>query len=286
MNIPVFKCRASAIGKIMTNSRGKTRAEKVAALQADVSANQARLNTMKDGLKSKDTLRLKIQAQMQELETLQNSPFETELSTTCTNYLKEWLNEQLYSRRSEVKTRYTDKGNIVEDSSIAFAQCHIPEMGFCSKNWESAENDYIIGTCDVLTETHVFDLKNSWSNETFPIYETAIPEDGYEWQLRGYMWLYGVENAGLIYTLMDAPDEIIEKEARYKLPYGFDREQYEAFSMSYKYEHLPAYLRIKKFSFQRNREIEISIAERVMECRKYIDTVLMPMIEAQMKIYK
>lgn len=40
------------------------------------------------------------------------------LSETTKSYIKEWLIEQIYGFRKEIKSKYIDKGNKLEDTAI------------------------------------------------------------------------------------------------------------------------------------------------------------------------
>ena len=51
-------------------------------------------------------------------------------------------------------------------------------------NSEYKENDYIRGTCDIIVDNEVYDIKNSWELDTFPMYEKVIPDAKYETQDR------------------------------------------------------------------------------------------------------
>ena len=119
-----------------------------------------------------------------------------ELSQTAKSFCQSWLKEQLYQRRQTFASKYTEKGLTVEDDAIAYAGSQL-RWGEVSKNTIRLRNEWIEGECDVLTGTHIHDVKSSWSEETFPLFEAKIPTAGYEWQVQGYMWLYGVEQASV-----------------------------------------------------------------------------------------
>ncbi len=61
------------------------------------------------------------------------------------------LLEEKYGIRKEFSSRYTDKGNAVEDLSISLVN-DVLDVKFIYKNEEYFENDYIKGTPDVNTE--------------------------------------------------------------------------------------------------------------------------------------
>ena len=94
------------------------------------------------------------------------------LTKTAMSYCKTWLKEQLYCRRYEFRSKYTDKGHIVEDESIDFIGDQLG-LGFLIKNDKQFENDYFTGEPDIIPPNIdlVIDAKNSWSWESFPILE-------------------------------------------------------------------------------------------------------------------
>lgn len=201
------------------------------------------------------------------------------LTQTAMSYCKFWLKEQLYERRMEFRSKYTDKGCIVEDESIDFIGEQLG-LGFLIKNDKQFENDYFTGEPDILPPNLdlVIDAKNSWSWETFPILESEIPTTDYYWQLQGYMSLIGRNRAKLCYVLSDTPQHLIEREARrYCYDNGFeelDIDIYNKFLASMTYSEIPDNLKIKTFEIERNDE-DIALAEKkVVECREYISTLL------------
>ena len=64
------------------------------------------------------------------------------LSKTCKTYLQELAIEEMYGIRKEFSSRYTDKGNLVEDESISLAQ-EVLDFGLMYKNEEHFNNDYL-----------------------------------------------------------------------------------------------------------------------------------------------
>ena len=204
------------------------------------------------------------------------------LSKTTASYCEEWLKEQIYSRKKEISSKYLDKGNMVEQSSLDYIES---ELGYDSlpKNEKSFENDYLTGTPDaifsdhivdvhtknktqvLLTRPHIIDVKNSWDCFTFPLFYDNVPNKNYYWQAQGYMALTGLDYYRLIYTLMDTPEELIKKE------YFGSNLDYDTFAKHYKYSDIDSKYRIKVFEIERN-DLDIDrIYTRVEECRQYIN---------------
>ncbi len=135
------------------------------------------------------------------------------LSQTAKTYIHELVLQEKYGIRKEFSSRYTDKGNAVEDLSISLVN-DVLDVNFIYKNEQYFENDYIKGTPDVNTEDVLLDVKSSWDATTFPFFDTEIPNKDYFYQLQGYMWLTGKQQSMLCYCLVDTPIEMVEDEIR------------------------------------------------------------------------
>ena len=284
--IPEFRIRCSAIGSIMTDPRGKSVAEKITEIEASIVEKSAKLEVTKPTLKTYqnilDSIR-KLETSRELLLPLIDAP---NLSQTCISFLEKWVSEKVYKRRVEFTSKQTNKGNIVEEDAIIYASGHVGEMGLSSKNEQRFNSDFLHGEPDVISEDYVFDLKSSWSHDTFPLYATELPESDYEWQVLGYMALTGKKKGRVIFALMSMPEEMIMKEARWKLGYEYTEDQYQEFADQFRYDDLPPYLRIKEFEVEYSEEKIEAIKKRVLECRDYINNTILPRIEENSKKYK
>ena len=200
-------------------------------------------------------------------QIMTNSRKKGELSKTAQSYIDTWIKEQIYKRRKVITTKYMEKGNIVEDRSIAFAGRVL--NADITKNQQRYENELLIGTPDVITDDYVFDLKNSWDCFTFPLFYDDVPNKDYFYQAQGYMALTGLHHYKLIYTLMDTPDSLIEREFKYS-----DQLDFNTFAKDYKYNEIDDAYRIRIFEIERDDEIIAAIYERVKECREYIKNLI------------
>jgi hypothetical protein len=178
--------------------------------------------------------------------------FDSSLSSGAKTYLDSLAKEYLYGYNNVVSSKYTEKGQIVEDESIRLYN----ELFFTSytKNTERKVNAWLTGECDIDTGEEIIDIKSSWSMVTFP----ELPEDGhdndYEWQVRGYMMLWNRPRAKVAYCLVDTPDELI------------GRENPEIHLM----DRLPLDLRITIVEYERDRAKEQRIIRRVEAARLYV----------------
>jgi len=202
-----------------------------------------------------------------------------ELSQTAKTYCETWLKEQLYKQRKEFSSKYTEKGNQTEDSSIDFLKDQGVLGAFDQKNEEYKSNDYIGGTCDVDTIKDIVDLKNSWDCFSFPLFQTSNKNKAYEWQLQGYMELWQRETSRLIYCLTNTPEELVDKEIYYATnEKELTKEEYEEIETKtrakHNYSNLDPILRYKIFSIERDKSKAESIKARVAQCQTYINYLL------------
>jgi hypothetical protein len=199
------------------------------------------------------------------------------LSQTAKTYCETWLKEKIYMRFKEFSSKYTIKGIEVEQEAIKFIAQYL-NLGLVFKNEERFENDFMQGTPDLIIADAVIDNKSSWDCFTFPLFDTEI-DKAYWWQLQGYMALTGKDNAKLIYTLMDAPDWLIEQEVEKELKFNrvdldtITWEVRQQMMLKYKYSNFEDRHRIKIFEFKRDEEAINRIYATVEQCRNYIDSL-------------
>lgn len=190
------------------------------------------------------------------------------LSATTKTYCQDWYKEQLYKRRKTFTNKYVQKGLVVEDNSLDFVAEQLG-YGMLIKNEEFFQNDFLTGTPDAILPDHLIDVKNSWDCFTFPLFEDKVDKN-YFYQAQGYMELTGRESYKLIYTLMDTPEYLIEKEFTYNNFYDKD---YDEFKADYIYDNIDAKHRIKVFEIARDEEVIEAIKLRVAQCQDYINSL-------------
>lgn len=137
-----------------------------------------------------------------------NGRSKTGLSATAQRVIKDMTNSELYNTSITISGKYLDKGIQCEDDSIELFN----NVFFKSlvKNDKRLTNDYITGECDLLDGDTVIDIKTSWSLNTFA--EQRYKTTSYEWQLRGYMWLYDKDKACTAHCLVDTPKDLCKYE--------------------------------------------------------------------------
>jgi hypothetical protein len=176
------------------------------------------------------------------------------LSETTKTYAKEWLTEQIYGFRKEIKSKYIYKGLVMEDEAIDKAIEWL-DLPFAIKNEQYFENDFIKGTPDLIVDGVVYDIKCSWDAYTFPIFENDIPNKDYFYQLQCYMILTGCTKAVLTYVLLNTPEEVV-------------------FETPQNYDDLDKKYRIKTFEIDYDQSVIDTLIERVKLTREYLETLI------------
>jgi hypothetical protein len=174
------------------------------------------------------------------------------LSETTKSEIRKIAKQNFYGYTTEIKTKPMIKGTDWEQegidllNSVRFTQY--------TKNEERVSNEYITGCCDIKEPKLIIDIKMPWSLETFP----ATPSEGdaskYEWQGRGYMWLYDKPAFELVYTMCTTPDELLT--------------EWDNLSI-HRVDHIDPAKRITVLRYERDLAIEEQIKERLRECSEY-----------------
>jgi hypothetical protein len=190
------------------------------------------------------------------------------MGKTVYSYLDTWMKEQIYNRKKIIESKYFDKGSGVEIKSINYISEQLG-LGMVFKNEEYFENDYMTGCPDLVLPDEVIEVKNSFDCFTFPLFEFEPPDKNNEWQVLVYMALTGRKKARIIYSLMDTPFDIVERQMNWN-----EESDHERIVKYHEYSHLDAKLRIKSFDVTYDPVKIDAIKDRVSQCRKYIDETM------------
>ena len=180
------------------------------------------------------------------------------LSQTAKSYIIQKAKEDFFEYRSELNSKYITKGLAQEQDSINLL--NLVRLEDYRKNEERVENEWLSGCCDIITDTSIIDIKTSWSLDTFPAttYELKDLSD-YEWQGRAYMWLYDMPSFELCYVMVTTAPEIMG--------------EYENGALHY-VDHIAPEKRITSITFERDKEIEIQMAERLILATEFYKEVI------------
>jgi len=190
------------------------------------------------------------------------------MGKTVYSYLDTWMKEQIYNRKKIIESKYFDKGIEVESKSIDYISEQL-KLGMIFKNEEYFENDYMTGCPDLVLPDEIIEVKNSFDCFTFPLFECEPPNKDNEWQVLVYMALTGRKKARIIYTLMDTPSDIVERQMNWA-----EESEHERIVRYHEYSNLDAKLRIKSFDVDYDQAKIDAITDRVIQCRDYINETM------------
>jgi len=277
-NFDNYLFRAHAVGKIMTDPKGKH--PKIAAEEAREvfrkklytyqETKNKETETAKKLLKSMDALSAKID----KFDALADQPW---LSGTCKAHLANLFVAAVYDRHEDFFNKYMTKGLMVEEDVIT--QYCLLTSNMAVKNTVRLKNEFVEGENDFMIDDVVLDAKAKWSIFQFTR-DRVVPIDPiYHWQLDCYMWLFNKPKARLVQGLVNTPEKLILKEEK-ELLYKFigTEEDYKAacaeLRRNHTYDDIPLDKKMNWIDVKRSDERIELIKARVTECRNYMNGLL------------
>jgi len=269
-----FRIRCSSIHRIMANMKepGLTDKEKHELRE---------LEDCRDGKLLTPTgkvagFTVKRKERLAELENERDNPTPVDLPQGAKTVCEEYVRARCWKRRKGFTASSTEKGTRTEEDGIELLRQYLDDE-FLEKNEERVTTEYIEGESDLNAPYALIDVKSIETPFTMPVWKLEPPKV-YHDQLQGYGFLYGKENLWLAYTLNNAPEDMIEREARIKCrtQYGPDYtyEEYaeilERTTAQKTYDDLPMALRVRIIKFKYDPSFIESVIERVKMCRGYI----------------
>lgn len=192
------------------------------------------------------------------------------LSETAKTMLQELFIAEKYGREKDFTSAAIQKGLTNEELGIT-QYCKYAES-FLTKNNRRFQNDYLIGTPDIVDTYNdtVIDVKCSWSIHTFIKSEMTKM---YEFQLRSYLALTGCKHATLAYVLTDTPDNLIHNEVRricYQIGSMADEVEIEReVRKQMTFKDIPASDKIRLFHLEHDPEKIQELYKRIEAAREY-----------------
>jgi hypothetical protein len=180
------------------------------------------------------------------------------LSQTAKSYIIQKAKEDFYDYKVELNNKYILKGIHQEQDSIDLLNAVRFEN--YKKNEKREENEWLSGSCDIITEEIIIDVKTSWSLDTFPATSYELKDfNDYEWQGSAYMWLYDMPTFELCYVMVSTADDILS--------------DYDSYAI-HKVDHIDPAKRITSIRFERDKELEIQMAEKLIAATEFYKEVL------------
>jgi hypothetical protein len=232
------------------------------------------------------------------------------LSETTKTHLVDIFVSNKYNRFTEIKGKYLDKGNDVEEDSITVVS-RLTGTVF-QKNEEHIENEFIKGTPDLFVGSDirnaevVRDTKSSWDAYTFFRAKNKPLDPKYFWQGTGYMALTNAKKCFIDYCLNNTPYYLLQAELRkesynhednntptwmdiqiianhvydektfheYMLRFGIHADDDNSLAVVNGFVEIPLKERHFSFEIQRDEDIIKSVYQRVKDCRSYMNKYL------------
>lgn len=282
MNFDKWKIRASSASLIMTGEYGLSSAQKrVITKLEDKEIDGKKLTALQE----------------EEYAKLKKIKANPQLSKTVTSYLRKTFRELKYGRRFHFTNKYLQKGIMEEEAGITLLSNFKGRPFF--KNEERKFGTHTEGEPDIVEKTEGFDIKCSWSLDTFPFAGDPL-DPVYDWQNLVYADLFDKERWTTAYVLVNANERAVYNE-KMKFFYAMGMEESEEYyevckeierSMifdiaKFKQDYpgfdwandtfdfdIPEEERVVEFVTKRNDDKIEELKDRVVACREYLDGLL------------
>lgn len=204
------------------------------------------------------------------------------LSEGAKTHLVDIYVSEKYGRRTEIESKYINKGNMVEEDSITLYSRL--KKRFFKKNEEHLSNAFLQGTPDLfegpsIRQAHtITDTKSSWDIFTFFRVKAKPLNQLYYWQGQAYMALTGANNFNLAYCLIDTPETLIMDEERklmWKMNAGTTENPAfitacEELRKQMTYPDIPMKERLIEYSFERNDQDILRMYDKIRKGRAFL----------------
>jgi hypothetical protein len=281
-----WKCRCSAISKMMANSNeNPPLTEKQAARLIELAEKADKTGTLTPN-------------QTLELATLVDKAENSKnviLSDTCISYLVEayaWETEQMCSITKEMDVEYFERGRKTEPGSIELLK-KVDKVDYL-KNEFRFENEFLSGIPDILglhaclddlydgppTVSKIRDIKSCKDYPTFLYKIHKGLDPGNADQLAGYGDILECGDLGVAFTLPTMPDSIREGykiKLAYKMNAAIDQDKefekaWANLERSMIFDHIDPRKRVYKIPVAPFEKTEqLAVYERVKHCREWLN---------------
>lgn len=151
-----------------------------------------------------------LQFRASEVGDIMASPDKNILPQGAMTHLEKMVRRITLGWSQNLDTFEMQKGKEVEDDAIALF--NEVSGNFYVKNTDRKTTELFTGECDIddPDSSFIWDIKNAYSKDTFKSYIDIKTNKKYFWQLVQYAAMWGRDNAGLCYTLLDTPPHLIK----------------------------------------------------------------------------
>lgn len=213
-----YKFRASQVHLLMAGTIGLTDIQKTKMSDLIARKKASENGELDDKGKPVKALTPNME---EELKSLVEANEKKELSKTMVTELRKIHRAETFNRNFVWTNKFVQKGILQEQEAITLYQEYRKKVlginTYFEKNTERLENDWFSGEWDLPTLADVkkmkegFDIKNSWSLDTFPFKEDEL-SDQYFYQNQVYMALTGAEKWTTVFCLVNGTEHLVNNE--------------------------------------------------------------------------
>lgn len=258
-----FKIWCSEIHSLFSIPKG------VKPLKRDLNKYEKLLNS--DSEKSEDELKF-IKEISDKIDIFNDCPLsQTTISALIRQYGRKVYNKKIAAKGDAMS--FLKKGTDMEGEAVELLS-EIDKKSYQLVT-DNIENEYLVGRCDIIQPDKVIDTKISWNINAFLKSRTGKFSPKYWYQMQGYMELYNVGEAEVVFLLLNTPTELIERE-KIKLLNKFmigeiDRDKYEIdvenIESAFTYSSIPLKKRVFRYKIKRESQIFDIVYRKVEKAR-------------------
>ena len=272
-----FKCRCSAISKMMAEKQGY----EALTLKQEITVSELEAKQASKGL---------TEPQQKELDRLiakRETSKAIVLSDSCIEVLMDayaWQTERMFSVSKEtMETLSMNKGKKQESQAVALLN-FVDDVEY-KVHKDRIENEYLSGEIDIYLGGSVYnaskltDVKNAWDYPGFLKKINNGLENGQREQVAGYGLITGAEDLEIANCLVDCTEENIE-EVKWKVAKKFKAvtiespeflKEWAKWERSMRFEHIDPFKRVHKIKIEPFTEFEREkVYEKVRICRTWL----------------
>lgn len=270
-----FTFRAHYVGELMGSGVGKSNLEKYQDAVQKRADKQDKLNLI-ENRQTVNAKKLKSEIDLitESVDVLNFVKHIPNLGETCKSRLSRIYTEETTGRIQDIKSKYIEKGLLLEEDAITAYSLFTGKM--FNKNKVRENNGFIEGEMDFSEEDTSIDTKVSWDVFTFDATVAKPMNKIYWWQGQCYMWLFGKENHKIVYTLINTPEHLVKREQKiFESTFVGSSENLKQalreIELFHNYDDLALERKIRIYEFQRDVDAIKQIKERVPYLRNYLN---------------
>lgn len=178
------------------------------------------------------------------------------LSEGAKSYVLKLAKQIIFDVQFQIDNKFVNKGLMMEQSAIDML--NLVRGTSYVKNNVRRVSDWLTGEPDIVDANLGVDIKCPWSMDTFPLTAEEGHKSEYEWQARGYMWLFNKPRWQIAYCLVDTPPELCKWEP----------------AVMHRVWQIPPAHRVTIVQYERDRDAEAKMREKVEAAQSLLTQIV------------